>query len=81
MIREGSKLLNDSLHLRLPHSLKMELVSQATESEMTLSEFVLTQLGTVGNKQRRKRRYTNGAYARTPRQVRRHIISIKRIIN
>ena len=50
MIREGSKLLNDSLHLRLPHSLKMELVSQATESEMTLSEFVLTQLGTVGNK-------------------------------
>ena len=50
MIREGSKLLNDTMHLRLPHSLKMALVSQATESEMTLSEFVLTQLNTLGTK-------------------------------
>ena len=43
MIRNG-KVYGDSLHLRVPHSLKMELREKADEHGMSLSEFVLTQL-------------------------------------
>ena len=43
MIRNG-KVYGDSLHLRIPHSLKMELRAMADNSGMSLSQFVLTQL-------------------------------------
>ena len=43
MIREN-KIYGDAIHVRVPHALKMDLLSKAQAGEMTLSEFVLTQL-------------------------------------
>ena len=48
MIRNG-KVYGDALHVRCPHSLKMELMQKAKENEMTLSEFVLTQLKMIND--------------------------------